>query len=267
MYEFIIPTSTLAALGFVLSACIAVAAKIFYFPTDERVLEIEGALAGLNCGMCGYGSCNAYAEAIVHEQEAVDKCVPGGTATARAVAQLMGHPEPDTAAARWTPQVHCRGNSRTARLQFAYRGIADCRAAALIHGGPKQCVHGCISLGSCMQICPVSAIAYNQDGLVQVDAEICISCGRCVRICPTKVMRWIPADADYLVACNSTEKGPVVKAQCQVGCIACKKCEKTSSNGGFHVTNFLSRIDYQATGERTAAADACPTGCIRALPQ
>jgi ferredoxin len=75
-------------------------------------------------------------------------------------------------------------------------------------------------------------------------------------------MQWIPYDADYIVACNSKDKGKKVRKICSVGCIACKVCEKKSPEGGYKVEDFLSRIDYQATGDRSAGAAACPTKCI-----
>ncbi len=265
MGEIVVAAATLAALGAGLGGLIACAAKIFYVPTDERVTAVEEALAGLNCGMCGYGSCYAYAEAIVHAGDAVDKCVPGGAASAHTIAQVMGYPEPEPGARRWTPQVHCRGGAHAAARQFHYGGIADCRAAALYHGGPKQCRYGCLGLGSCVRVCPVEAIDFDGSDLVWVDQAACIGCGRCVGICPTGVMRWIPADAEVMVACNSLHKGPVVQKQCRVGCIGCKKCEKASPDGGFRVSNFLSRIDYDTDGDRRRAAETCPTGCILSL--
>ena len=95
-----------------------------------------------------------------------------------------------------------------------------------------------------------------------VNKELCISCGKCVQVCPTGVMRWIPYDADWIVVCNSTDKGGAVRKYCSVGCIACKMCEKKSPEGGYKIEDFLSRIDYAATGEREEGARACPTHCI-----
>jgi ferredoxin len=57
--------------------------------------------------------------------------------------------------------------------------------------------------------------------------------------------------ADYIVACNSTDKGALVRKYCKVGCIACKICEKKSPEGGYKVEDNLSRIDYRS-GDRRA---------------
>ena len=75
-------------------------------------------------------------------------------------------------------------------------------------------------------------------------------------------MKMIPYEADYIVACNSNDKGAVTKKNCSVGCIGCKLCEKKSPDGGFIVEDYLARIDYTATGERLNAAQVCPPKCI-----
>jgi Fe-S-cluster-containing hydrogenase component 2 len=117
-------------------------------------------------------------------------------------------------------------------------------------------------MGSCIRVCPVDAISYRENGLVWVDKDICISCERCIKVCPTGVMQWIPYDADYMVICNSKDKGAAVRKYCEVGCIACKLCEKKSPEGGYKVEDNLSRIDYSAEGEREEGMKACPTNCI-----
>jgi electron transport complex protein RnfB len=75
-------------------------------------------------------------------------------------------------------------------------------------------------------------------------------------------MKMIPFGADVLVACNSTDKGGVVRKYCKVGCIGCKRCERSSPEGGFIVEDFLAHIDYSQGGERDSAVEECPTKCI-----
>ena len=159
-------------------------------------------------------------------------------------------------------QVHCRGGRKRTKLQFEYDGIEDCNALFILYHGDKECKYGCLGKGSCIDVCPVDAIDYDEEGLVWVDRETCISCGKCIDVCPTGVMKWIPYDADYMVACNSTDKGGAVKKYCEVGCIGCKICEKKSPEGVYVVENFLSKIDYSKEGDRSAGAAACPTNCI-----
>ncbi len=252
---------SVGVLGALFGIGLAVASKFLSVRKDKRVEEVEEALPGLNCGACGYAGCPAYAEAIVEKDETLDLCKPGGQDTHEKLGKIMGV-DVDTSSEKMVAQVHCRGGIGKAEYKFDYNGVHDCNAAFALFGGPKVCEFGCLGLGSCVKVCPVDAIDYDEPGLVWVDKETCISCGKCIDICPTNVMRWVPYDADRIVACNSTDKGSVVRKYCKVGCIGCKRCEKKSPDGGFNVTDFLARIDYSQKGERKSAEEACPTNCI-----
>ncbi len=248
-------------LGLILGVGLAFAARVLAVKKDERVTPIETALPGLNCGTCGYAGCAAYAAAIVGGDVALDLCRPGGDVTLEGISKVMGV-EFTASGERRVTQVHCRGGCKTAVYKFDYAGLHDCNAAYAMFEGFKQCRFGCLGEGSCIAVCPVEAIGRDSEGLVWVDKYKCVACGLCVDVCPTGVMQWVPNNADYIVACNSTDKGAAVRKYCSVGCIACKLCERKSPEGGYKVDNFLARIDYTATGERTNGAKACPTGCI-----
>ena len=248
-------------LGALLGFGLAIASKFFSVKKDKRISQVEEALPGLNCGSCGFAGCEPYAEAIVEQSEVLDLCRPGGQDTANALADIMGV-ESIEAGARMVAQVHCRGGEGTATYKFAYEGLRDCNAAFQLYGGAKECPHGCLALGSCIKVCPVDAIHYNKSGLVLVERKTCISCGKCIDVCPTGVMQFVPHDADRIVACNSTDKGGVVRKYCTVGCIGCKRCDKSSPEGGFVIDTFLATIDYDKKGDRSAAEEKCPTHCI-----
>ena len=73
----------------------------------------------------------------------------------------------------------------------------------------------------------------------------------------------IPDDADFIVACNSRDKGKATKANCKVGCIACKICEKKFPNAGYKVENNLSVLGYDNHDPgRAGAVEKCPVKCI-----
>lgn len=254
--------ASVAGLGALLGLLLAVASRLLVVRKDERLEALEKALPGANCGACGFAGCAAYAAAIVGGEIALDLCTVGGAEAAKRVSSIMGVDFQAGAAVKRVPQVHCRGGKGTAKYAFEYSGVEDCNALRALYGGNKVCKHGCLGLGSCIRVCPVNAIDYDADGLVWVNKQLCISCGKCVQVCPTGVMRWVPVEADLLVACNSTDKGAAVRKYCTVGCIACRICEKKSPEGGFKVEDNLARIDYLAAGNRSEAAAACPTKCI-----
>ena len=42
----------------------------------------------------------------------------------------------------------------------------------------------CVSCGSCIKVCPMSAISIWKGVVAQIDKEVCIGCGKCVKECP-----------------------------------------------------------------------------------
>jgi electron transport complex protein RnfB len=253
---------TVGGLGMFFGFGLSLASKFLAVKKDQRIARLEEALPGLNCGACGFAGCVSYAEAIVGADTALTLCTPGGEETAKALAEIMGVDLDVTMEKKKVAQVLCRGGKETAQYYFEYNGIQDCNALFAFYGGNKVCKFGCLELGSCIKVCPVSAIDYDKDNLVWVDRDTCIGCGKCIDVCPTGVMQFIPYDADFFVACHSTDKGALVRKYCKAGCIGCKICEKQSPEGGFIVENNLARIDYRMSGDRHAAAEKCPTNCI-----
>ncbi len=258
-------------MGILFGAGLAVASRLLAVKKDKLVAGLEEALPGLNCGACGYAGCSSYAEAIARNGKTEEDdvpltlCLPGGEETAMHLAELMSV-ELTYSAVKKVAQVHCRGSRQLTKHHYDYIGVKDCNALFALYGGDKECPYGCLGLGSCIKVCPVDAIEYDGEGLVWVTKDRCIACGKCIEVCPTGVMKFVPFDADYLVACSSNDKGRAVKNYCSVGCIGCKICEKKSPEGGFKVENFLARIEYPSdggeAGERETAAEACPTHCI-----
>ena len=57
-------------------------------------------------------------------------------------------------------------------------------------------------------------------------------------------------------------KGAITKKACGVGCIGCKKCEKTCPNGAISVKNNLAVLDPERCTGCGACVEACPVGCI-----
>jgi Na+-translocating ferredoxin:NAD+ oxidoreductase RNF subunit RnfB len=259
--------ASVSGLGILFGVGLAVASKILAVQKNERVAQLEEALPGLNCGACGFAGCSSYAGALAEtDPDAEDApsptlCLPGGPETAQSISEILGI-EVEVSVQKMVAQVHCRGSRQKAETSYLYAGVQDCNALHAMYGGDKVCPYGCLGLGSCIEVCPVEAIDYDREGLVWVDREKCISCRKCVDICPTGVMQMIPYEAEVMVACHSTDKGPVVRKYCSVGCIGCKLCERKSPEGGFKVDNFLAGIDYNQTGSRKEAVEACPTKCI-----
>ncbi len=257
LYAFL----SVTILGGLLGVGLAFAAKLLAVKKDERVEFVEAVLPGINCGACGFPGCSGYASGIVKEEALLTLCSPGGAEVAKKIAEIMGQTV-EVPTEKLVAQVHCRGTRDTSKSAFNYKGIADCNAMMILYSGDKECKFGCLQGGSCIAVCPVDAIGRDDLNRIWVEKDMCISCGKCIDVCPTHVMKWVPYDADYIVACNSQDKGALVRKYCSVGCIGCKICEKKSGEGGFIVENFLARIDFSKKGDRTAAVISCPTKSI-----
>ena len=117
-------------------------------------------------------------------------------------------------------------------------------------------------VGSCVKVCPFDAI-HIVDGIAVVDKEACKACGKCVAKCPRHLIELIPYDQKVAVDCSSHDKGKKVMAACEIGCIGCKKCEKTCPNGAITVEDSCAHIDYEKCTGCGACKEACPRGVIR----
>ena len=53
----------------------------------------------------------------------------------------------------------------------------------------------------CMEVCPVEAIYFEDDGKVVINEEDCIYCGECVEECPYNVM-FLDQERETAVKCN-----------------------------------------------------------------
>ncbi len=176
----------MGGLGVVIGIALAAASKIFYVYVDPKVVAVDEALPGANCGGCGFPGCTANAEAIVAGQSPPNSCVAAGEEVAEEIAAILGvtieAKEPDIA------RPGCYYGVADADTKYVYNGLNDCRAAALLSGGMKICTIGCLGLGTCVRACPFNAITMGPEGLPVVDPELCTGCGTCERICPKHII-------------------------------------------------------------------------------
>ena len=101
------------------------------------------------------------------------------------------------------------------------------------------------------------------DGVAVVDKEKCVACGACVAACPKHLIDLVPYKAKHLVQCSSHDRGPAVKAACQVGCIGCTLCTKQCKFDAIHMDNNVAVIDYEKCVNCGACAAKCPVKVIQ----
>lgn len=120
---------------------------------DHLVEQVNDLLPQTQCGQCGYPGCRPYANAIVDGSAEINVCPPGGEATVRRLAALLGK-EVKPLVERIEPSV----------------AVID---EALCIG----CVH-------CRNACPVDAIVGAQHFMHTVIESECTGCELCVAPCP-----------------------------------------------------------------------------------
>jgi NADPH-dependent glutamate synthase beta subunit-like oxidoreductase len=176
----------IGGIGLLAGLGLALASKIFYVYVDPKIVAVEEALPGANCGGCGFPGCSGAASAIVRGEAPPNICVGGGTDVHARVGQILGvaveEREPDFA------RPGCSYGVDTADLKYIYDGVNDCRAAALLSGGAKECPIGCLGLGTCVRACPFGALSMGPNQLPVVDTTLCTGCGTCERICPKHII-------------------------------------------------------------------------------
>lgn len=254
------PVVVVGSVGLTFGIGLAIASKKLYVYVNPRIDQVLNVLPGANCGACGYPGCSGFAKAVVDGKAEASGCIPGGSKTAHAVADILG-----VSAAASDPVmavVHCKGGNDKARERALYKGIEDCHAAGLIGNGSKVCQDGCLGLGTCVRVCPFNAIHVTNEGIAKVDAEKCTGCGKCVTACPRNIISLIPRVHKIFLACSNHERGAKVKKYCSVGCTACTLCVKATSSGAISMENNLPVLDYTKEENFIPAAHKCPSKCF-----
>ena len=260
----IISVLSMVSLGGFFALILAVANQKLHVKEDPRVEKIEAALPGLNCGVCGFPGCAAYARALAEGGAAANACVVGGAKAAQGIADVLGIET--CVMVKKLPVVHCGADKNQRTRSADYAGIRECKAATLVSGGGLNCSYGCFGFGDCAFVCPQDVIRMI-DGLPQVDLDECIGCGKCAAACPRGIISMEEVDKERImrVACNSKDKCPVVRKACPVGCIGCGVCAKLAGEV-FIMADKLARVDYakvKGLSDWEKVAEKCPTKAIR----
>ncbi len=154
----------IGALALIFGLVLGYASIRFKVEGDPLVEQIDAVLPQTQCGQCGYPGCKPYAEAIA-EGDDINKCPPGGEATIKKLADLMGdEPKPLDAA----------------------HGEEDVKKVAFIREDE------CIGCTKCIQACPVDAILGAAKHMHTVITDECTGCDLCVDPCPVDCIDMVP---------------------------------------------------------------------------
>ncbi|MFS1704051.1 electron transport complex subunit RsxB [Alteromonas sp. AMM-1] len=172
----------LMALGFGLA--LGYAAIRFHVEGDPLVEQIDQLLPQTQCGQCGYPGCKPYAEAIANGDD-INKCPPGGEATIKQLADLMGV---------------------EAKPLDAAHGEENAPKVAYIREDE------CIGCTKCIQACPVDAIVGAAKQMHTVITDACTGCDLCVEPCPVDCIDMVtvnPTTASWQWDFSQTPQGDI----------------------------------------------------------
>ncbi|ABM60862.1 RnfABCDGE type electron transport complex subunit B [Halorhodospira halophila] len=261
MTQIALAGGVMASLGILLAAMLAVANRRLYVYEDPRIDEIEDLLPRANCGACGVAGCRPFAEALINGETQPSRCTVNSPELNQQIADLLGVSVGNQE--RLIARLACAGGTHVAATRARYEGLKSCRAAALVAGGGKGCVWGCLGLGDCEDECGFDAIELNRYGLPIVDAEKCTGCGDCVEICPKDLFSLQPESHRLWINCRNQDPQDEAESHCEVVCTACGRCAADAPEGLIRMENNLAVIDYSKNDLASPVAiERCPTGAI-----
>jgi electron transport complex protein RnfB len=156
-------------LALFLGALLGYAGQAFRVEGDPLADKIDALLPQTQCGQCGYPGCRPYAEAIAAGEADINRCPPGGEATIKALADLLGvEPKPLDAEV---------GEEKPKSVAWIDEQV-------------------CIGCTLCIQACPVDAILGAPKLMHTVIVDECTGCELCVAPCPVDCIHMVPLKVD-----------------------------------------------------------------------
>ena len=269
MIKIIIWTiAVVTVLGLVLALVLYLVAERFKVEEDPRIDQVEKAMPGANCGVCGFAGCRAFAESAVKAPNLDSHfCPVGGNDTMKNVAAILGYEV--KAKAPEVAVVRCNGTCTARPRVNNYDGYPSCKVKAALYSGDTGCAFGCLGCGDCVAACQFGALSMDPEtGLPVVDEEKCTGCGACSKACPKHIIELRPKGPRGMrvfVSCVNKDKGPVAKKACLNACIGCGICVKTCTHEAIVMENNIAYIDASKCKLCRECEAMCPTGAIHGV--
>ena len=162
MADFSIWTAiaTVAVIALIAGLALSIASRRLPSSDDSLVEQVNDLLPQTQCAQCGYPGCRPYAAAIVTDEAPINLCPPGGDATVRRIADLLGREA----------------------LPLAEPQESGAVVAVIDESLCIGCTH-------CRTACPVDAIVGAHLLMHTVIASECTGCELCIAPCPVDCIR------------------------------------------------------------------------------
>lgn len=253
MTDMAIEIGMLTGLVAGIAALLAWGSNRFPRRAEPLVDAINDLLPQTQCAQCGYPGCRPYAEAVARGGP-IDLCPPGGEATQRKLAGLLGRavtkplPTPAPVVAR-IDESRCVG---------CFLCVEACPVDAIV--GAPRFLHTvvrdrCTGCELCLPPCPVDCIELvpvpsPPQPVTPRETAVCIRCNRCEPVCPESLpvaRLWWTSRGDDLSA--------AVAAGLEL-CVECGLCNPECPSGLDLVGTFRAargRLAREADAARSAA--------------
>lgn len=165
-----LPLLIFLLLALVLGGLLGYAAKKFKVEGDPIVEQINALLPQTQCGQCTFPGCKPYATAIASGEADINQCPPGGDATIKQLANLLGV---------------------DAKPLNPDNGVEEEIATVAVIDEST-----CIGCTLCIQACPVDAILGAAKQMHTVITKECTGCDLCLPPCPVDCIDMVPVKTD-----------------------------------------------------------------------
>lgn len=258
--QILIPVAVVGSVAIALGVALIIISAIFKVEKDPLQVNLQNALPGINCGACGFSSCEAYSRWLAAGNSDTGKCPVGGNETAEELSNILGVPHKPVE--EIVAHVMCKGTVHNTDKRFEYHGTMGCKSAHDLFSGPNTCTYGCLGLSDCVEACPYGAIDI-VDGIAVVKDYKCKACGLCVAACPKNLIFMVKKyDNNFKVECRNKWPGGQTRKHCSVGCIGCTRCLKVCPSDAIAMEGNLAVIDPMKCVNCSKCYEVCPTKSI-----
>ena len=153
--------ATIALIALTAGLLLSLASRRLPGESGDLIEQVNELLPQTQCAQCGFPGCRPYAAAIVEDDAAINLCPPGGDATVRRLATLLG------------------------RDALPVAKTLDPAVAVIDESLCIGCLH-------CRNVCPVDAIVGAQHFMHTVIDSECTGCELCVAPCPVDCISMRP---------------------------------------------------------------------------
>jgi electron transport complex protein RnfB len=234
----ILEAFVLAGLVTLIAALLVFARQRYGGDEDQVVAAINQCLPQTQCAQCGHPGCLPYAKAIA-QGEAINRCPPGGSATIKALAELLGR--------------------EALPLDEEY-GVETARTIAVIREDE------CIGCTLCIHACPVDAIIGAPQLMHSVLTDVCTGCDLCLPPCPVDCIDMIEVATPNI---ETKVLRPLIQQQ-ETECIRCGDCEIACPKNLAPQNLFWQRQSMDAMDDLNLSAciecRLCDRVCPSAIP-